>query len=139
MAFEGYLIYIGDDEVPFSNEYIFKETFHISPGKRQDVNSGLNNNYVLRRNVAAHTRTTIEWSAPPQIDNITMVKICNQFTSKYISELERKVKIKYYVPSSDSYKQGYFYLADPEYVIKSIDEIKKKVFYATIKFSLVEY
>ncbi|MGN1146505.1 MAG: DUF6711 family protein, partial [Acetatifactor sp.] len=90
MAFEGYLIYLGENNIPFPNDYILKESFHISPGRRQDINSGLNNKYVLRRNVAKHTRTTIEFSAI-EVNNIELVKMCKLFRDNYIDELERKI------------------------------------------------
>lgn len=139
MAFEGSLIYLGDSNVPFPNDFIFKETYSIAPEQRQDVNSGLNGNFVMLRNVAAHTRTKIEWNTIPEITNNDLIQLCKLFSDNYISSIERKIKVRYYNPETDDYNIGEFYKPDVTYAIKRLDEKKKVVVYAAVKFSLIEY
>ena len=50
MGYDGNLLYIISREgkqIPFPEDYIFKESYNITPNQKQDVNSKLAANYVL--------------------------------------------------------------------------------------------
>lgn len=136
--YNGKLIYIGEDSFPFPNDYIYKGSYRTGT-KTQDVNSKLQNNYVLRRNVAEHTRATIDFSLPSGMTNEVFPDIYKMFEDRFIVLKEKDVMITYYVPEHDRYRTGRFYMADPEFVIDHTDDVRNIVTYAAVNFSFVEY
>lgn len=142
MGYDGNLLYIISREgklLPFPEDYIFKESYNITPNQKQDINSKLSADYVLKRRVAAHRRSKIEFNTIPELNNDEMYTLLELFLDNVLNESEENVRIRYFNAKKNDYEEGVFYLPDINYVIKRTDHIQNKVIYATCRFALIEY
>ena len=136
MAFEGYLLKMGGDVFPLS--FVYKESYKITPNRRQDLDSGRNANGVLERNVLDHMPSTISFQAKP-MNNTDLDKMMSFIRSHYVSEREKKLIIEYFCPDINGYKTGEFYVPDIEYVINMVDVEKKTILYYGFQLEFIEY
>lgn len=142
MGYDGNLLYIISREgkqIPFPEDYIFKESYNIVPNQKQDINSRLAANYVLKRRVAKHRRSKIEWNLIPEIDNDELYQLQRLFLDNILNEDEENVKLRYFNPKKNDYEEGIFYQPDITYVIKRTDQAAQKVIYASTRFAAIEY
>ncbi len=142
MGYDGNLLYIISREgklIPFLEDYIYKESYHATPNQKQDINSKLAANYVLKRRVAAHRRSKIEFNTIPGINNEELYTLSRLFLDNVLNVDEENVRIRYFNPRKNDYEEGTFYLPDITYVIKRTERDKKKVIYASCRFALIEY
>lgn len=142
MGYDGNLLYIISREgkqIPFPEDYIFKESYNITPNQKQDINSKLAANYVLKRRVAKHRRSKIEWNLIPEIDNDELFSLQRLFLDNILNEDEENVRLRYFNPRKNDYEEGVFYSPDITYVIKRTDHAAKKVIYASARFAAIEY
>ena len=136
MAFEGYLLKMGGDVFPLS--FVYKESYKITPNRRQDLDSGRNANGILERNVLDHMPSTISFQAKP-MNNTDLDKMMSFIRSHYVSEREKKLIIEYFCPDINGYKTGEFYVPDIEYVINMVDVEKKTILYYGFQLEFIEY
>ena len=136
MAFDGYLLKMGGDIFPLS--FVYKESYKITPNRRQDLDSGRNANGVLERNVLDHMPSTISFQAKP-MNNTDLDKMMSFIRSHYVSEREKKLIIEYFCPDINGYKTGEFYVPDIEYVINMVDVEKKTILYYGFQLEFIEY
>lgn len=142
MGYDGDLLYIISREgklLPFPEDYIFKESYHATPNQKQDINSRVAANYVLKRRVAPHRRSKIEFNTIPNIDNDKLYSLRRLFLDNILNADEENVRIRYFNPAENAYGEGIFYSPDITYVIKHTDRAAKKVIYASCRFALIEY
>lgn len=142
MGYDGNLIYIISREgkqIPFPEDYIFKESYNITPNQKQDVNSKLSANYVLKRRVAKHRRSKIEWNLVPEIDNDELYMLQRLFLDNILNADEENVRLRYFNPIKNDYDEGVFYSPDVTYAIKRTIPEQKKVIYASTRFAAIEY
>ena len=142
MGYDGNLLYIISREgkqIPFPEDYIFKESYNITPNQKQDVNSKLAANYVLKRRVAKHRRSKIVWNIFPEIDNDELYNLQKLFLDNILNEDEENVRLRYFNPRKNDYEEGMFYSPDITYMIKRTDPVTKKVIYASTRFAAIEY
>lgn len=142
MGYDGNLIYIISREgkqIPFPEDYIFKESYNITPNQKQDVNSKLSANYVLKRRVAKHRRSKIEWNLVPEIDNDELYMLQRLFLDNILNADEENVRLRYFNPIKNVYDEGVFYSPDVTYAIKRTIPEQKKVIYASTRFAAIEY
>lgn len=142
MGYDGNLLYIISREgkqIPFPEDYIFKESYSATPNQKQDINSRLAANYVLKRRVAKHRRSKIEWNVIPEIDNDELYQLQRLFLDNILNEDEENVRIRYFNPRKNDYEEGVFYMPDITFAIKQTIPEKKKVIYASARFAVIEY
>lgn len=136
MAFDGYLLKMGEDIFPLS--FVFKESYKITPNRRQDLNSNRNANGKLDRYVLDHMPSTISFQTKPMY-NDELDKMMSFIRSHYIIEKEKKLNLTYYCPDINRYKTGEFYIPEPEYPINFVDLEKKRIFYNGFQLEFIEY
>lgn len=136
MAFNGYLLKMGGDIFPLS--FVYKESYKVTPNRRQDLDSGRNANGVLQRNVLDHMPSTISFQAKP-MHNDELDEMMSFIRSHYAVEKEKKVILEYFCPDINGYKTGEFYVPDIEYVINRVDLKKNKIFYNGFQLEFIEY
>lgn len=134
MAYNGYLLKAGSDEIPLS--FIRYDTYHIQPKQRQDLDPYRDVNGVLHRNVVENMPSVIEFNTPTMYAD-QLQSFLNIIRSNYTSNKERKLEITYYNPETDSYKDGEFYMAQPDFSIKQI--IDGKIMYNEMTINFIEY
>jgi hypothetical protein len=101
------------------DEYIAADNYTSTPDRAQDLDSYVNANGKLKRNVLKHTRSGITFSTPYMnySEKKKFVKILmNGMKQKDCAELpEKKIRIRYYDDWTDDYAYGFFYVPDVEF------------------------
>lgn len=133
MAFNGYLISSGGER--FDETYIYKESYEIGR-EDMDLDSFRNANGYLERNVLDHSSVVITFETKP-MTNANFSNMMSFFSRHYSVARERKINLVYYLPETDSYNSGEFYLATPKPKIHHIwDNV---ITYSQMQIKLVEY
>lgn len=136
MAFNGYLLKMGADVFPLS--FVYKNSYSITPNRRQDVDSTRNANGVLERNVLDHMPSTISFQTKPMY-NDDLEKMMSFIRSHYSVEKEKKLVLEYYCPDINGYKTGEFYVPDISFPIDMVDVEKKRILYREFQLEFIEY
>ena len=140
MAFNGKLleVKVGNNYSEFSTKYINAESYKVTPNQRMEASANRAASGLLIRNTVSHTASKIDLSTPVLTN--TEVKIINDLlTSAYTDSLQRKLDLRYYDPSSDSYKTGTFYVPDVDFEIQRIDKTNNIIWYNSIRYAFIEY
>ena len=128
MAFSNYLIKIidttndpnvGDWAIPM--EYIALESYKVTPNIRMDLDPFRDANGVLYRNVVPNMSSKIEINTP-YLYGRQMQDLIANIRSRYVSASEKKVRVSFYCPDTDSYKTEYMYCPDFAFEIYKIDK-----------------
>lgn len=136
MSFNGNLLSLGGTQFPLN--YIYKESYTITPNRRLDLDSTRTTTGVLNRNVLSHTATTISFQTKP-LDNEEMAEMWSFIRNAYTDEDAKKVRVVYYSPELDSYESGTFYIPDVEFPIYSVDTDNSTILYKSQTIELIEY
>lgn len=136
MAFNGSLLSLGGSDFPL--KYVFKESYKVTPNRRQDLDPYRDANGLLHRNTLSHTATTISLQTKPMW-NSDMASLMSFIRGKYTNSQEKKLSITYYCPDIDSYKTGNFYVPDIEFNMDLVDTAKKRVLYYSTTLEFIEY
>ena len=134
MSFSGYLLKI--DGTTLDHKYIYKDSYAITPNRRQDLDPYRDANGKLHRNVVSHYVTTISFQTKPMW-NTELAQFMSFIRSRYSSTAEKKLSITYYCPDTDSYQTGDFYLPDIQFPIHMIDG--NKILYKSVQIEFIEY
>lgn len=136
MAFNGSLLKFSGDNFPL--KYVFKESYKVTPNRRQDLDPYRDGNGLLHRNTLSHTATTIQFQTKPMW-NDQFEQMMNFIRSHYTNTQEKKLQITYYSPDINSYKTGNFYVPDVEYVMDLVDTVKNRILYLSTTLEFIEY
>lgn len=135
MAFNNYLITIHgstDYVIPleYMNEKSYKCTLStLDLDSYRDANGVLHRSAVLQTpHCSFDTRT---------LNNTDVNALWSNISSRYAIEIEKKVLASVYLPQTDDYYTGYFYIPDTDITINYIKD--GKVFYAPITFEFIGY
>lgn len=138
MAFDGTLIKLGGNtNLPLS--YVKPESYTVVPNRRQDLDSTRTTSGHLQRNVVEHYASTITLETVENMTNAQMSALMSLIRSKYSSEREKKITLRYYVPDLDTYQTGTFYVPDVEFPIKRVDVPNRKIYYNPVTIEFIEY
>ena len=140
MAFNGKLIElkINNSYVEFPTYYIKAESYKVTPNQRMESSANRATSGVLVRTTVSHTASKIDFTTPP-LTNSDVNAIHTLLTNAYTDSLQRKLDLRYYDPSSDSYKTGTFYVPDIDYDINRIEKSAHIIHYNEIRFAFIEY
>lgn len=134
MAYEGYLIKIGNYQFPLN--YIKADTY--SPHRTvQDLDSYRDANGALHRNALSHVPNKVEFETIPMLSNSNFAEIMNAIRRNYTNELERKASVTLYIPETDSYVTQDMYM--PDIVPKIYEASNGKILYNSIRFAFIGY
>ena len=146
MAFNGKLLEFYNsttgqyDELPM--EYIFRESYVIAPNRRQDLDPYRDADGYLHRNTLAHTATTIQFQTKPMWQH-NMDALMSFIRGHYIVELEKKVKLRYYMMgesvANNGYGEGYFYIPDIEFTLNMVLPDEQRILYNSTTLEFIEY
>lgn len=133
MAFYGYLIKIGNNPLPM--KFISYESYKVTPAQRLETEAKRSTDGILHRSTVSHMPVKIEFETPimtnQDIDVLTGI-----FSSAF-SNIERKLNIEYYDPSSNTYKTAECYMPDSTYPILWVQDTT--IYYDKIRFAFIEY
>ena len=136
MAFSGYLLSLGGSNLPL--KYIYKESYKVTPNRRQDLDPKRDEEGKLHRNTLSHTATTISFQTKPMW-NDEMASLMSLIRGSYSNTLEKKVNVTYFSPDTNSYHSGTFYIPDIEFTIDMVDTKENRILYLSTTIELIEY
>lgn len=140
MAFNGKLVELktSGSYVEFPIEFIKSESYKVTPEQRMEASASRSASGLLKRSTCTHTASKIDFSTPP-VTNREVNAIHTLLSNAFTDSLERKLDIRYYDPSSDSYNTGTFYMPDTDFNILRVDMAKNIIHYDSIRFAFIEY
>lgn len=133
MAFEGYLIKVGN--YTFPAKYIVAKTYKVKKNV-QDFESYRDANGEMHRNALDHYALTVQFDIKPNRTNLEINKIMSNIKANFTIPKERRANVTVYVPEDDTYVTQPMYMPDIEFTIKEISDIIK---YDTITFEFIGY
>lgn len=136
MAFNGSLLKFSGDNFPL--KYVFKESYKVTPNRRQDLDPYRDGNGSLHRNTLSHTATTIEFQTKPMW-NSEFEQMMSFIRNHYTNTQEKKLSITYYSPDINDYKTGNFYVPDVEMNMDLVDTTNNKIMYLSTTLEFIEY
>lgn len=141
MAFNGKLleVKVNGNWVEFPLKYIKHDSYKAAPCQRMEAKANRATTGVLHRTTVSHTATKVEFETPPMFTNVDVGQITALLKSAYISELEKKLEVRYYDTEEDDYKTGEFYVPTVEYTINRVDKVNTLVYYDSIRYAFIEY
>ena len=140
MAFNGLLIELktNNSYVEFPTKYVKAESYKVTPCQRMEVSANRASTGVLVRNTASHTASKIDLTTV-NLTNTEVAAIHTLLANAYTDALQRKLDLRYYDPSSDTYLTGTFYIPDIDYEISRIDRTNNVIHYNPIRIAFIEY
>ena len=136
MAFNGYLLKLGADIFPLS--FVYRNTYTVTPNRRQDLDSLRNADGVLERTVLDHMPSTISFQVKPMY-NKDLNELMSFIRNHYSNEKEKKLVGEYYCPDIDDYKTGEFYVPDISFPIDMVDVENRRILYREFQLEFIEY
>lgn len=134
MAYQGYLIKIGDYNIPLS--MIAANTYQALRSG-QDLDSTRNENGILDRNALAHFINKVEFEVPSMKTNIEISDLLANIRRNFIDDVEQNVNATFYVPMLDDYITKEMYL--PDVTFKMDIATKEYIKYDKIRLAFIEY
>ena len=121
---------------PFPLRLIKADSYKVTPNQRMESSANRAATGKLVRVTVEHTASKIDLETPP-ITNSDVAYLNDIFTLCYTDSKQRKLNLRYYDPSSDSYKTGEFYIPDIDYEINRISGTV--IYYNPVRFAFIEY
>ena len=137
MAFMGYLIKIGNKEIP--TKYIAESSYYATPCQRQDLDSYRDNTGELHRDVVDHEPSKVEFKTMDGLTEAEITSIWGVFSDECTSWKELKADVEFYDPLTGDYCTEPMYLKNPKVQIDEIDLETNTVYYKPIQFTLTGY
>lgn len=110
MAYQGYLIKVGQYEIP-ANKFIKADSY--SPYvNMQDYEPWTDANGYLHRNAVKLKALKVEFETPAMLTNTEFATLMSNIRSNYTDTTSRECNVTAYIPESDSYVTQRCYLAD---------------------------
>ena len=138
MAFNGYLMKAVKTNAIFPHKYIAIESYRTKPNIREEIDSYRDDNTRnLTRITAEGEKTTITFAVMDNLHLADMSAILKWFTDAEVDHKERKIQIEYWNDEDLTYKTGYFYRTDIDFIKKTITPTD--IIYKSFEIKLVEY
>ncbi len=134
MAYQGYLLKVGNTKIPHS--YMRAETYKALLSTN-DLDSFRDANGKLHRNALEHKVGKVEFETPPLLTDTEMAQFLNYFQSNYIDAVEKNLYVEFYVPELDDYLTQKMYVPDINFTLYFADE--EKVQYNQTRIALIAY
>lgn len=138
MAFNGYLIKVGESGVEIPVRYIASESYKTTPQQRMEDDAYRDNTGYLHRVTVPNTPVKIEFNTVP-LYNDDMDALSDILSNAFEVVSERKLKVDFYDTFSHSYKTGYCYVPDIDYTILNIDVENNRILYDGVRIAFIGY
>ena len=140
MAFTGYLIKVGASgyEVEIPLKYMRAETYTVTPNQRLEWSAERDVTGVLHRETTPNMPPKIEFSTP-LMTNSDINALNAILSAAYSVAAERKLRVTYYDPESDSYKSHDCYMPDVHYQIRNVDTANNVINYEELRYAFIGY
>jgi hypothetical protein len=114
MAYNGYLIKVGDYTIPLS--MMRAETYKVSK-KILDIDSYRDANGELHREALDHFSAVVTFNIPPLKTNKEISAFLSNIQNNYTIPKERKASVEFYMPETDNYVTLDMYMPDIEFTM----------------------
>lgn len=140
MAFSGYLIKVGASgyEVEIPLKYMRAETYSVTPNQRLEWSAERDITGVLHRETTPNMPPKIEFNTP-LMTNSDINALNTILSTAYSVAAERKLRVTYYDPESDSYKSHDCYMPDVKYEIRNVDTVNNVINYEELRYAFIGY
>ena len=140
MAFTGYLIKVGASghEVEIPLKYMRAETYTVTPNQRLEWSAERDVTGVLHRETTPNMPPKIEFETP-LMNNSDINALNTILSAAYSVAAERKLRVTYYDPESDSYKSHDCYMPDVHYNIRNVDTAHNVINYEQLRYAFIGY
>lgn len=113
-----------------------------TPNQMQDLDSYVNANGRLKRNVMPHSRTKIEFNTPylrhaQKLELVTILNTAMSLNDGVCDKPERKVRIRFYNDWTDDYETAFYYISDVSFQYGGT--YSGVPLYMPIRIALIEY
>ena len=134
MAYEGYLVKVGNYEIPF--KYMRAESYSVSRSV-QDLDSYRDAHGELHRTALQHVPNRIEFETPAMLTSVSFTDLMSNIQKNFINEIERRASVTMYVPETDSYDVQDMYMPDITPKIYHAD--REKIQYMAVRLAFIGY
>ena len=134
MAYQGYLVKIGDWELPKS--WIKAETYSVLRSG-QDLDSYRDSDGKLHRTALSHFLTKVEFETPALKTNTEVAEFMKNLQDRYTNKTEKKVNATIYIPETDTYETYDMYIPDITFTMYYADD--EMIKYNSFRIALIEY
>ena len=140
MAFTGYLIKVGASgyEVEIPLKYMRAETYTVTPNQRLEWSAERDVTGVLHHETTPNMPPKIEFNTP-LMTNSDINALNAILSAAYSVAAERKLRVTYYDPESDSYKSHDCYMPDVHYQIRNVDTANNVINYEELRYAFIGY
>ena len=140
MAFSGYLIKVGPSgsEVEIPLKYMRAETYSVTPNQRLEWSAERDVTGVLHRETTPNMPPKIEFNTP-LMTNSDIGALNTIISAAFEVAAERKLRVTYYDPESDSYKSHDCYMPDVQYKIRNADTVNNIINYQELRYAFIGY
>lgn len=133
MAYNGYLLKIGDYTVPMK-KFIRADTYKVYVNM-QDYDPWTDADGYLHRNAVELKAMKVEFETPAMLTNKTFEEFMSNIRRNYVNETARECMVEAYIPETDSYVTQKCYMADIQPQIYGT--YGGKVTYNAIRFAFI--
>lgn len=134
MAYQGYLIKIGNYQLPHS--FIKAESYSVYRNI-QDIDSYRDGDGKLHRTALTHVPNKVEFETIPHLTNSQFSELMKNISNNYTVKAERKASVTLYIPETDSYVTQDMYMPDIQPKIYGI--FNNVIKYNSIRFAFIGY
>lgn len=134
MAYQGYLIKVGDFKIPLS--WIRADSYSVLLSG-QDLDSYRDTDGKLHRTALEHTLAKVEFETPNMKTNTQVSAFLKKIQDNYTDKIEKKVSATVYIPELDDYTTQDMYIPDITFTMYSANETEIK--YNAFRIALIEY
>ena len=135
MAYSGYLVKVGNYEIP--NEFILANTLK-SVIHGQDLDSYTNANGVTVRNALKNKKPIVEWTVPAMSES-EFRPIMDKIQEQYINATENSCNVTAFYPEDGKYHTLKCYKPDTKFTIDRVDDDQKEVYYEKVSIKFISY
>lgn len=136
MAFQGYLVKIGNYTLPY--KYIKFDSYSVFMSVT-DLDSYRDANGVLHRNALSHRPNKCEWETPAMLTNTDFADLMRNIRNNYTKPEERKASVTLYIPELDDYATQDMYMPDIQPSIYRYNKDLGKLQYNSIRLAFIGY
>ena len=134
MAYNGFLIKVGDYIIPF--KYMKSESY-MAYRSIQDLDSYRDANGELHRTPLTHVPNKVEFETPAMLTDVSFTDLMSNIQRNYINVNERRASVTMYVPETNSYITQDMYM--PDITPKIYHANAKGLKYSPIRLAFIGY
>lgn len=136
MAFQGYLVKVGNYVIPY--KYIKFNSYSVFMSIT-DLDSYRDSNGILHRTALEHKPNKAEFETPAMLTNDEFADLMSNIRANYTLASERRAVVELYIPELDDYVSQDMYMPDIKPSIYRYNKDIGKLQYNSIRLAFIGY